>query len=200
MVEYSFKDFSSIITKKTTKIVERRFRNIKPAIEKEVVPLARKLFKWMSQQTINVKNNRFPTEYTRVPKWAPLNRRYAQEKGNTAFWYNRGVLDAYLYNTNPFYILGKPKVDVSINKNSEGVQYVKIEVIPYPRANSSINVKGIIYNRLFAKTKRRLGPNKAIVYKSNEEVRPIFEPSLLYFANTKIDRAIRMAYHKELNR
>ena len=197
MADFEIKEFSELMEKRLKLLTLRRLGSIRLAVEKEVKKVSKGLFRWMSDNVLNQKGNRFPPKYTEVPEWPPLSRSYVKEKEHSKFWYNKAILSAYLFNTSPHRILGTPKISARNEMNQYGEVFSYITVIPYPRKDN-MHLQRRIYNRLFAKTKRRLG-NK-VVFMSNDEVRPIFEPSLRWFAKNKINRAIKETIKRELRK
>lgn len=197
MAEYGLEDFEKVINKKLDVIVGRKFASLRSRLEKNIAKTARQLFRWMSANVINRRGNRFPSEYTDVPEWPPLSKSYAKRKGHNRFWYNRGVLDAWLYNTSPTRILGTPKVSIKERNLKDGSRALHVRIMPYPRAGN-FTLPEKIYNRLFGQTKRRLGMD--IFAASNDEARPIFEPSLMFFADTQLARTYRETVKEVLKR
>lgn len=197
MAVYSLTDFSKVIGKKLEGVTGRKVASIRNRLEKSLTKEARGLFKFMSENVVNRSRNRFPAEYTTVPDWPPLNRAYAKRKGHNNFWFYQGVLDTWLYNTSPTRVLGSPKVSVTEKREAGGNTVILIRITPYPRAKN-MNLQDRIYNRLFAKTKKRLG--NSVVFASNEEVRPMFEPSLLYFADRNLKRTASQTIREVLSK
>ena len=197
MAEYGLEDFEKVISKKLDVVVGRKLTSLKSQLEKNITKTARQLFRWMSANVINKHNNRFPAEYTSVPNWPPLTKSYARRKGHSRFWYNKGVLSAWLFNTSPTRILGSPKVSIRERSLKSGGRALHVKIIPYPRSdNFQLSTK--IYNRLFGVIKRQYDGED--VAGSNEEARPIFEPSLLYFADTQLARTYRETVKKVLGK
>lgn len=188
MAVYELKDFTKILEREIETDVNKRLSLFRNKLQKNITKTSRKLFKWMSANIIGRSKNPFPAEYTKNPVWPELNRAYAKKKGNNRFWIKSGQLETYLYNTSPTRVLGTPKVNVTEAVSEKGSRKINIMVDPYPRRDK-MNLQSKIYNRLFAKTKRRLG--NTVVMASNEEVRPIFEPSMMRFVDVQLERTFR---------
>lgn len=197
MAEYGLEDFEKVINGKLDIVIGRKLTSLKSQLEKNITKTARQLFRWMSANVINKKGNRFPENYTSVPVWPPLAKSYARRKGHSRFWHNRGVLDAWLYNTGPTRILGAPKVSIRERNLKSGGRALHVKITPYPRVDN-FRLPDKIYNRLFGVTKRKYDGED--VAASNEEARPIFEPSLLYFADTQLARTYRETVKKVLGK
>lgn len=196
-VEYGLEEFEKVINLKLDLVVGRKFSSLRNQLEKDINKSARKLFRWMSDNVVNTTRNRFPIGYTPVYNWPPLNKRYAKVKGHNRFWYNRGVLAAWLWNTNPNRTLGKPRVTVKERKSKDGERVIHVQIVPYSHIDS-FELPERIYNRLFGLTKRRMGID--VVSASNDEIRPIFEPSLEYFADTQLKRTFRQTVERVLGK
>lgn len=197
MAEIDIKEFSEFMEKRIKQLTLRRLGSVRLAVEKEVKKVTIKLFKWMAANVLNTTKNKFPPKYTPKPEWRTLSKSYIKEKEHSRFWYYKGELKNYLFSRSPHRILGTPKVSARNEMNQYGEVFSYLTVVPYPRKNN-MRMSERIYNRLFAKTKRRLG-NK-VVFMSNDEDRPIFEPSLIWFAKNKINRTIKETIKRELRK
>lgn len=185
---YSFDDFYDNTMREIMVDGERQLIRIRNRLSKELPRETRKVFRFINSEAIGSTENPF-TDVNPV-RWKPLDKKYAKRKGHSLFWEYKSKLSAWLFNTHPNMVFGSPKVNMSgILEMSNGSIKAKINIDFYPR--NEFNIKGLAYNRLFAKTKKALsGAGAPVSFISNEELRPIMQPGMEAYVKRYLNRKV----------
>lgn len=187
--KYSFDDFYKNTMREICADGEKELIRVFNRLAKQLPKETKRVFKFIEEEAIGSSQNPFSDVNNLV--WRPLNKKYAKRKGNNLFWEHRTKLGAWLFNTNPNRVFGSPKVQMeNMRVKSDSVK-ATINIDFYPR--HEFNIKGIMYNRLFAKTKKRLGSlDTPVSFISNEELRPIMKPGMEAYIKRYLNRKVNL--------
>lgn len=184
-MKYTFADYKKITMEKVEKLTSKKAWELRDRIQKKLKEDSEGLFKYIKKYAVNTSAN--PYHFYSTSPWPELDEKYAKRKGHNNFWFYKGVLSNWLEQTKPSSIYGNPYVEIKNFRQTRRKTEFVFNIRPYPRKN--IKLPDMIYNRLSAKTKVRLGEN--IRYASNEERRPILQLGMQQYINYVLRRRVR---------
>lgn len=185
---YSFEDFYAVTMREIVADGEKDIIRVRNKLSKELPKDTKRLFRFIESEAIGSSENPFTD--VNPQRWRPLDRKWAKRKGHKLFWVYKSKLSAWLFNTNPNRVFGSPKIELSgmITTRNDSIK-ATINIDFFPR--DEFNIKGLAYNRLFAKTKKALaGAGAPVSFISNEELRPIMQPGMQAFIKRYLNRKV----------